>query len=556
MQQDWYSLVRELTLALVRLPSVNGTADEVRFAGQLHALLAARPYFAHHPEHLWRERIAGDPHGRENVYALVRGSGRATVVLTGHYDVVDIGNYGPLAPWAFDPEALLPRLIAQLEQEAHSDADALALADLRTGDFLPGRGVLDMKSGLAIGIAIQERFARTAGPLPGNILLIATPDEEASSYGMRGVAQRLPRLIEDYDLDPVVAINLDVTVDRGNGHDGQAIFLGSVGKVLAAVYIAGRETHAGAPFDGVNANLLAAEITRRIECNVELCDVAEGEAAPPPVNLTQIDLKQHYDVTTPAAAWCAYNVLTHGRTAGQIMPIMQHLVTEAFDATITSLREQAQRFEALSGLPVSAPAWQPQIYTFAELRSIALNQGGAPVAEAVHALTSRLENDPAVDIPTFSRRVIELLWAMSGLTGPAAVIAFASLYYPPVHVDKASPRQIRLHACVERQARTFTQDTGVPIRLRQFFPGISDMSFLGCVEAPEQLAVMAANTPAWGTRIRYDYGVLQTLDLPTINIGPWGRDYHQRTERVYTPYAFGEVPELIWRIVADLLDTD
>lgn len=551
MPHDWYSLVRELTLALVRLPSVNGTPDEACFAEQFHALLAARPYYSDHPEHVWREHIPGDPHGRENVYALVRGSGQSTVVLTGHYDVVDIGNYGSLAPWAFDPEALLPRLIEQLEHEPQSDV--LALADLRSGDFLPGRGVLDMKSGLAIGIAIQERFAQAAETLPGNILLIATPDEEASSYGMRGAAQRLPRLLGDYDLDPVVAINLDVTVDRGDGHDGQAIFLGSVGKVLPAVYIAGRETHAGAPFDGVNANLIAAELTRRIECNVELCDVGEGEAAPPPVSLTQIDLKQHYDVTTPAAAWCAYNVLTHGRTAGQILPIMQQLVREALDATITSLQEQARRFEALSGLPVSTPAWQPQVYTFAELRALALERGGPAATEAVHALASRLENDPAVDIPTFSRRVIELLWAASGLTGPAAVIAFASLYYPPVHVNKTSPRQLRLHACVERQATAFTRDTAVPIRLRQFFPGISDMSFLGCVEPPGELAVMANNTPAWGTRIRYDYGVLQTLDLPTINIGPWGRDYHQRTERVYTPYAFAEVPELIWRIVADLL---
>ena len=82
------------------------------------------------------------------------------------------------------------------------------------------------------------------------------------------------------------------------------------------------------------------------------------------------------------------------------------------------------------------------------------------------------------------------------------------------------------------------------------------MSFLGCAEAPDDLAVMAANTPAWGTRIRYDYGALRTLDLPTINVGPWGRDYHQSTERVYTPYAFEVVPELIWRIVHEVLEED
>jgi len=64
---------------------------------------------------------------------------------------------------------------------------------------------------------------------------------------------------------------------------------------------------------------------------------------------------------------------------------------------------------------------------------------------------------------------------------------------------------------------------------------------------------MEANTPTWRTRIRHDYQAIQVLDLPAINVGPWGRDYHQRTERVYMPYAFSGVPELIWRIVDDLL---
>ena len=553
MTHDWSQLVRELTLALVRLPSVTGTPGEVRFAEELHTMLAAHPYFCDHPQEVWRERIPTDPHNRENVYSLVRGGGRATVVLSGHYDVVDVANYGMLVSWAFDPEVLLPRLIAQLEQETPGDADARTLADLQSGNYLPGRGVLDMKSGLAAGIAVQAHFA-AATSRTGNILLIATPDEEESSHGMRAAAERLPSLAQEWDLDPIAAINLDVTVDHGDGHDGQVIFLGSVGKVLPAVYLVGRETHAGAPFDGVNPNLLAAEITRRVECNVELCDIAEGEAAPPPVTLTQVDLKQRYDVTTPAAAWCAYNVLTHGRTAAEVLPIMQRLVTEALDQVLAHLREQARHFATLGSYPYTFPSWQPQVLTFAELRARALERGGAPAAEALKALTTRLEDDRGVDLPHFSRRVVELLWAWSGLTGPAAVIGLASLYYPPVLVSRTSPRHTRVREVVAAQAANLARDYGVLIRLRPFLPGISDMSFLGCAEAPHDLAVMAANTPAWGTRIRYNYGTLRTMDLPVINVGPWGRDYHQRTERVYTPYAFEVVPELIWRIVHERLD--
>jgi arginine utilization protein RocB len=80
----WFAHVRELTLALVRLPSVNGTPGEVAFAGRLAELLAARPYFQAHPGDLRVERAPDDPLGRANVFALVRGAGPAAVVLAGH----------------------------------------------------------------------------------------------------------------------------------------------------------------------------------------------------------------------------------------------------------------------------------------------------------------------------------------------------------------------------------------------------------------------------------------------------------------------------------------
>src|SRR5258706_10955496 len=285
----WFPLVRDLTLKLVRFPSITNTPGEVAFAQHLYTLLAAHPYFQANPGHLRIERAPDDPRGRSNVFALVRGGPR-TVVLTGHYDVVSIENYGDLAPYACLPEALLPRLVAELEAGAQGEADQLALQDLRSGDYLPGRGALDMKSGLAAGMALLFRLAEL-DERPGSLLLIATPDEEQTAQVMRGAAARLPSLAQEWGLEPVAAINLDSTTDRGDGRDGQVIYMGSVGKLLPSVYVVGRDTHAGAPFDGVNANLLAAEITRRIECSPELADMAAGEVAPPPVCLKQADLK-------------------------------------------------------------------------------------------------------------------------------------------------------------------------------------------------------------------------------------------------------------------------
>ncbi len=550
MFHTWYNKVYDLTLQLVRAPSVTNTPGEQRFADHLHAVLAAHPYFQAQPTQVWTERAGDDPQQRRNVWALVRGNKRATVVLAGHYDVVNVDTYGALAPWAYDPPQLMPRLIAELERGPANDQDRLALQDLRSGEYLPGRGALDMKSGLAVGIAVLQRFA-TLHERAGNLLFLATPDEEDTSEGMRAAAAQLAQVAREHDLDLVAAINLDAIADRGDGHDGQAICLGSAGKLLPSVYVVGRPTHAAYPFDGINANRLAAEVTRRLDGNVELCDYAEGEWTPPPANLKQADNKQVYDVTTPDAAWCTYNMLCYRRGPAAVLRLVHAEVQTALRDVVAQHQAHAQRYAAMTGQAITAIG-EPLVLTFAQLRKHALRHGGTDAAEAVARITEQLAADPTIDVPEWSRRVTDLLWHWSGLAGPAAVIGFASLYYPRVLLNHHAPAPARLRAIAEHEAAAVAQASGMSIRLRPFFPAISDMSFLGGADTPADLEAMTLNTPPWGTRVRFPYEAAQALNLPTINVGPWGRDYHQRTERVNMPYSFAVLPELVWRIAGNL----
>lgn len=551
MIDAWSPLVHDLTVQLVRAPSVTNTPDEQAFADHLHALLAAHPYFQVHPEQVWSEPALNDPQQRRNVWAFVRGTGSATVLLAGHYDVVNVDNYGPLAPWAYDPAELLPRLIAEIERAPASAADRLALDDLRSGEYLPGRGALDMKSGLAAGIAVLQRFAETDNRV-GNLLFVATPDEEVTSQGMCAAALRLASVSRELQIELVAAINLDAIADRTDGSDGRAVCFGSAGKLLASVYLVGNETHAAYPFDGLNPNRLAAEVTRRFDSNVDLCDHAEGEWAPPPANLKQADTKQGYDVTTPTAAWCTYNVLCYGRGPSAVLELLRNEVQAALSDVVQQHQAQAARYATLTGHDVT-PVGEPLMLTFADLRERALQQGGASAEHDLTNLTTQLVNDDAIDLPEYSRRITELVWRWSGLSGPAAVLGFAALYYPRVQVGHQEPAHARLREVVTRQVATVAKISGVSIRTRPFFPAISDMSFLGGDDTPDDLATMALNTPPWGTRVHFDFQSAQALNLPTINIGPWGRDYHQRTERVHMPYSFGVLPELIWHVVQDLL---
>lgn len=543
---------RAWTLDLVRQPSVTNSAGETAFGPWLAGQLLSLPYFAARPDQVRLLRTLDDARERSSVAALVRGSGSRTVVLTGHYDVVGVANYGTLAQFAFDPLELLPRLIQELRDHGRGAADAQALADLESGDFLPGRAVLDMKSGLAAALAVLEAFAQDAGAV-GNLLFLAVPDEEEGSHGMRSAAGQLPHLAQEWHLDLAGAVNLDAEVDTEDGDAGRAVFLGSVGKLLPSVLLLGRPTHAGAPFDGVSTALMLAELLRRVELSLDLTDPGiGGEIGTPPVALGVYDLKPHYDITTPEMVWVTFNVLTRAHGPLDVLAGMLQAAREALSAAMSTSRERAAAYATRSGTPAPALDVVPEVLTFAELWSRAVSRGGEGARARLTGLAAELSADATLDTPRVCQRLTEAAAREAGLEGPAAVVGFGSLYYPSATLGRG-PRAEALLAAVESASEAVRRETGERVGLRPFFPGVSDMSFLGLCDDPAGLEVVTANTPAWGSRLTFDYGGAALCALPVVNAGPWGRDYHQRTERVHAPYAFGTLPRLVWHIARSVL---
>jgi arginine utilization protein RocB len=129
------------------------------------------------------------------------------------------------------------------------------------------------------------------------------------------------------------------------------------------------------------------------------------------------------------------------------------------------------------------------------------------------------------------------------------VIGFASLPYLPTELSGEAGA--RLEAAARAAADVVAEQHGVSIGISRFFPGISDMSYLGQAD-PAGIPVIAANTPAWGFGIPWpaEGGI---GGVPIINAGPWGRDYHTPLERVHVGYAFTILPELLAEIVRNVL---
>lgn len=527
---DWSPRVEGLTRWLVAMESVVGTEGEVAIARQLFDLLASWPYFQQNPDHLRFSRTHDDTHVRYNVIALVRGQSApvteaSTVMLMGHFDTVDIQDYGPLKHLACRP-------------------DELAAATSVPEGYMVGRGSVDMKSGDAAHLAVLERFAAGEGPQELSLLLVLSPDEEDSSHGILSVVADLPELAQHWGLKLTAAINTDYTAPRYPGDPARYIYAGTIGKLLPSLFVAGLETHAGEPFGGFDPNWLVAEVTRRVDYNPDLCDSAMGEVTPPPVSLKLTDLKDSYNVQTAFFSWAYFNWFTFTQTPAQVLDRFKGLVSEAFASLHAEFTDRAARHAALGGrTPVTS--WTPRVYTFAELaQQVEERKGAAYIAE----VAQRLAQDSSLDLRTFSLRMTEELWRVAGLQAPAAVVGYAQIYNAPLALEPQAP----LAEATRAAAGAIAAETGLDLQVRSFFPYISDMSFLGFPGGPEALTALRANSPGWGTLYRVDHEAHARLSLPVVNIGPYGEGAHTRHERVEKAYSFAVVPELIWRTIQAL----
>jgi succinyl-diaminopimelate desuccinylase len=203
------------TADLVRIPTVNPPGDAYEACAHfIGADLQRRGFDVEYiaaeglPEHTAR-------FPRVNVVGSRRGGAGPVVHLNGHFDVVPPGE-----GWTVDPFGGIVR-----DGRIH------------------GRGVCDMKAGLAAALFAVEAIQRAGVPLPGTVEVSGTVDEESGGFAGVAYLARQGRIAK-HRTDFVI-IPEPLNVDR--------ICIGHRGVYWFEVAAHGRTGHGSMPFLGVNA---------------------------------------------------------------------------------------------------------------------------------------------------------------------------------------------------------------------------------------------------------------------------------------------------------------
>lgn len=543
--------VKSLTKELVAVPSiVREPGGESNCAKKVYDYYMSLDYFKENPSFVKMVKTINDFVDRHSTYAYVKGTkgnSNKTILLIGHIDTVGVDDFGNIKEHAFNSDKL-PELLLNM------NVDNEVKEDILSGEYMFGRGSLDMKAGVAGHMYLIKYFSEHPEELDGNILAYAECDEEDNSNGILTGLKEFKKLKETEGFEYIACINADYSTGYNLTDINRYVYFGSVGKLLPSFYVVGKETHVGQAYGGLDPNLIVAELTKLIELNTDLCDAAQGEVTIPPISLKQSDFKEGYTVQTPLAAYAYYNFFTHSMSPADVMKISKEKAIEAFDNVVKYTNDSYKKYCELSNVEYHKLPWKTRVYTWEEFYNELKEKHGEKFTEHIFNFAKKLnETEPTLDLRLFSVRVIEEAWKWLEDKSPAIIAFFGSVFSARIEMTGKTEKERMLLDAVNNSIKSVQEYCKNPIKVRMFYPYISDSSFMAISDDVGTIETLGNNMPSWKTKYYYDIDDVLAVNVPVVNIGTFGKDGHKMTERVHMNYTFECVPNMTYLTIRELL---
>lgn len=544
-----YQEIERLTKELVQIPSINTTSGERDIAIYIEEYIRKIPYFKHHQEQVIIQPLQDDLYDRRNIFAYIKGrkenDGR-TIMLHGHMDTVGTEDYGSLRPFCHNPDELLEKML-------EIDLDKSVRIDLESGDWMVGRGSCDMKSGVAVFLVLLKELSEKAEELGGNILLSVNPVEENLHTGIIEGIEVLKQLKEDAGFRYVLAINNDYICPLYEGDYKKYIYTGAVGKLLPCFYIQGKETHVGQCFEGFDASMVAAELVSQMNLNSDYCDGYEGEYTLPPSVLKMKDLKPWYNVQTASDAFVYFNYFVHQASMEEIIDKLKSAAKNTMKETLNKINVEYKKYCNLQGDEYQEIHFPEKVMTYDELYQLAVLQQGEIITKKIMEATIYMLAEQ-VDKREIGMYLIKILLEEIKLKEPVIIIYFAPPYCPHNTLKKENQQELELIEVLQDVIAEFGKESGEDYKILQFFPSLTDSSFIKIDDETSSIQSLIDNFPEYSTLYPVPLKDIKGLNIPAVNYGCYGKDAHKWTERVYKPYSFSTLPELLLKTIHRILN--
>jgi len=516
-------------LRLVAVPSVSGTDDEIKAAYKLEELLYEIPYFTVHRDHVKLVPLEGDPFGRCIVTAWLEAcpGNKRTVILTGHYDVVDVEEYGHLQDKAYDVEAITGCIDGMpLDEDSRKDFES--------GEWLFGRGTADMKYGHALCLELLRHFSENGG-INGNLLYVAVCGEETNSEGMLRALTFFNDFARKTGTEYEALLLAECYMMEDQARDmTRYVHFGASGKLMPMFFFVGEATHGGEPFLGIDPNLMAAQVYARLHMTASFCQRSRGESTPPPVCLKMQDLKNTYSVSTPLYTASYYNVITVNMDPAVLMEKLLTIGRDSFAAALEFIERRSTEYEVFAGeKPVRYPI-KACVKTFAEVYEAAKKAYDGDLDAHIGELVDGWQSEK-FEIQDIAVKIVKRVYELNPDKQPTIIVSIIPPYYPDVYPDTEEPRAKKLLKCVEDVIAFAEVQYGQTLKLKNYYMGISDMCYTG-LDAGKNFDSLFKNLVGVNQMYFLPEKDMRAFNVPGIVLGGYGKDFHKHTERLHRQY--------------------
>lgn len=540
-------MLSEIVSELVGADSTTNTEHEAHMAEIIAQMIGRRRYFQTNKAQCGLFEIKQDAFNRKIPWALYRAKGKSkkTVVLTGHLDTVPVENYGLLQQYARNSQQLM-------EAMAGEQLPAGVREDLESGEWLFGRGTADMKGGLSV--FLNELFLTCEAECADiNLLFIAVPDEETYSLGMRNAAALLLDLKERYSLDYQLVLMSESHIRE----DGAALYYdGTIGKMQVNIVVKGVPVHSRYYYTGMNPVLLASQIACDVDGHAELSEQIGSERTPPPSVMYFRDTKTHYDVTLPGSVDMAISILTYRKTGMKVLEQLKDIAEAAVDKVVRQIDGQYAAWSATVPLSPGKYEEKPAVMFYEELLDMAERKDPQKFAAYYTQLKADTEEQLKSHTINFNDATLKMVHSILSyvdLAKSAVILAITPPLYPGfTNSDIASDDSSFILGLPDQVCR-FSQDScGQAAHFDHYFAGISDLSYVATNYSGPERSFINKNMPLWGGAYSIDFDAAAKLQIPVLNVGPWGKNIHTKYERVNKNSLFRECPAVIHWIIETL----
>lgn len=523
--------LRQLLQELVSWESVTLSEGERLFPVKLKKKLQELLYFQKHPHLLALHDVDV---GRKFLTALYKHpDAKQTICLISHFDTVHTEEYGELQEYAIKPEELMKRLAKR-----KGDLPFDAWQDLLSSDYLFGRGTMDMKMGLAIHLHLLEKATLENWQI--NLLLVTVPDEEVNSSGMRCAVPKLLELREEHELEYILFLNSEPVFTQNPNDYRYYFYTGTIGKLLPAVLFYGKETHAGEPLRGMTSAYMSSYLTKEMEWNRAFQETSFTEKTPLPVTLKQVDLLSEYSTQTPYRSYALYNVFLMEQDPAEVF--------DRFEQTAKIAAAKLNReYKEICRLHQAEPIGEVKVIRYEQLLTYTEKKHGK---KFVRSVKEAVQSHGDWDEREKSIRIADQLMISCQELSPAMVILLAPPYYPAVN----SSGHQRIEHIVRLVTKLAKKKFNLSMERIHYFNGLCDLSYVSYKGSQKEQDLFAKNMPVWNDSYTIPFAEMKKLDAPVLNIGPFGKDPHKRTERLHMENAFEQVPVILEEMIRMLCE--